>query len=261
MTEQHTSIAEVGLTEVEGTPRCRDLELAERLGFDRPRDIRKIIQRHEAELAVFGICATVAQNTGKRGRPSAEYWLNEEQALLVSVVSGAPNAPAVRSMLIKVFVAWRRGHLPAVEGEIAAIGADARKVFGGIVKSIVHHELTAIIPAMVEAAVVNSQFGVTRDHVTAGQVADLANVPPKGRRGLIRVVSNGLRWFCARNNIAPREGILGAKRAYVFPMAICRDWLEHEGREKIKRYMDRKAGQGVFKLVQPKRDEKDERPL
>jgi len=47
---------------------------------------------------------------GKRVGTVSEYWLNEEQALLVSVLSDAPNAPAVRAMLIKVFVAWRRGN-------------------------------------------------------------------------------------------------------------------------------------------------------
>lgn len=44
-------------------------------------------------------------------REVEEFFLNEEQALLISVVSKAPNAPAVRATLIKVFVAWRRGRL------------------------------------------------------------------------------------------------------------------------------------------------------
>lgn len=91
-------IAEIPLTEIQGEPRARDLDIAERLGFDRPRDIRKLIERHAAELATFGVCATVAQNHGGgRGRPSTEFWLNEEQALLIATVSSATNAPAVNA--------------------------------------------------------------------------------------------------------------------------------------------------------------------
>jgi hypothetical protein len=93
-----------------GVSRARDLDIAEPLGFGRPRDIRKIIDRHAAELEAFGTRATVARVIkGERGSTtSTEYWLNEEQALLVSVLSDAQNATAVRAMLIKVFVAWRR---------------------------------------------------------------------------------------------------------------------------------------------------------
>jgi anti-repressor protein len=46
----------------EGEPRIRDLDLAERLGYERRRDIRKIIERFVNEI---GICATVAQNHGR----------------------------------------------------------------------------------------------------------------------------------------------------------------------------------------------------
>jgi hypothetical protein len=90
-------VANVGLTEMDGEPRARDLDIADRLGFSQQRDIRKLIERHKAELQAFGVCATVAQTSGpKGGRPATEYWLNEEQALLVSILSDAPNAPANR---------------------------------------------------------------------------------------------------------------------------------------------------------------------
>jgi hypothetical protein len=35
-------------------------------------------------------------------REVEEYWLNKEQALLVSILSEAPNAPAVR----RIYAAW-----------------------------------------------------------------------------------------------------------------------------------------------------------
>lgn len=102
-------LPDVELTEIDGEPRARDLDIAERLGFDRPRDIRKLIERNLAEIESFGTCAIVARVV--RGNPVSEYWLTEEQALLVSSRSDAENAAAVRRMLIKVFVAWRRGQL------------------------------------------------------------------------------------------------------------------------------------------------------
>jgi hypothetical protein len=102
-------IAEIGLTEIDGEPRARDLDIAERLGFERPRVIRELVIRNKSEIEAFG---PLAVRHGKsRGQEFAEYWLTEEQALLVSVLSKAPNAPAVRAMLIKVFVVWRRGNL------------------------------------------------------------------------------------------------------------------------------------------------------
>lgn len=108
-----TSVADIDLKAFDDGPRARDLDIARRLGFDRPRDIRKLIERNMSELLRFGVCATVAQTSGPKGRrPSKEYWLNEEQALSISAASDAPLAPEVRHMLIKVFVAWRRGDLP-----------------------------------------------------------------------------------------------------------------------------------------------------
>jgi hypothetical protein len=81
------------------------------LGFKRPADIRELITRNLGEFEALGIIRAVRKNTGKRGRPSIEYFLNEEQALLVSILSNTPNARAVRTMVIQVFVGYRRGQL------------------------------------------------------------------------------------------------------------------------------------------------------
>lgn len=98
------------------------MEIADRLGISRPRDIRKLIERNKKELETFGTRATVAHVV--RGNPVIEYLLNEEQSLLVAAISNAPNAPAVRAMLIKVFVAWRRRHL----GSGVVTGIDTKKL-------------------------------------------------------------------------------------------------------------------------------------
>lgn len=102
-------LPEIELSEIDGEPRVRDLDVAQRLGFERDRKIRELIERNIVELETF---SPLALRRGKsRGQEFTEYWLTEEQALLVASRSDAENAPEVRRMLIKVFVAWRRGRL------------------------------------------------------------------------------------------------------------------------------------------------------
>ena len=111
--------------------RAHDLDLADQLGFDEPRKIRELIERNMKELLAFGVCPAVGQTPGPAGgRPSTEYYLNEEQALLVAVLSKAPNPPAVRAMLIRVFVAWRRGRL-ASAGVVGDLSQEVRSAIGG----------------------------------------------------------------------------------------------------------------------------------
>ena len=43
----NTSSSTFPLTVISGEPRVYDIHLAERLGFERPRDIRKLIKRNE----------------------------------------------------------------------------------------------------------------------------------------------------------------------------------------------------------------------
>jgi hypothetical protein len=49
------------LTVISGEPRVRDFDLAEKLGFERPRKIRDLIKRNEAKLLTFGGCPTVGR--------------------------------------------------------------------------------------------------------------------------------------------------------------------------------------------------------
>jgi hypothetical protein len=119
---------------IDGEPRVRDIDLAERLGFDRPRDIRKLIERNLPEVETFGLARRrgASIKSGK-GRVSdvVEFWLNEEQALLVATLSQAERAPAVRAMLIRVFVAYRRGQLPAMPApRLGDAAGEASSVFG-----------------------------------------------------------------------------------------------------------------------------------
>lgn len=96
-------------------PRVRDLDLARRLGFEHEHDIRKLIRRNMAELIRYG---EVSSHHGKKppkgsrgGRPEEGFLLNEAQALLICMFSRTERAEEVRTQVIKVYLAWRRGEL------------------------------------------------------------------------------------------------------------------------------------------------------
>jgi hypothetical protein len=98
----------------EKEPRIFDLELAARLGFAQQYDIRKLIKRMASSGQLEGIVATVAKNTGKRGRPSESYYLTKAQALKVIARSETPTADKILDEVIAVYIAYQEGQLPPV---------------------------------------------------------------------------------------------------------------------------------------------------
>lgn len=123
----------IPVTVLDGTPRVLDVVVAERLGFDRPRDIRKLIERNLAEIEAFGVCATVAQTSGALGgRPGTEYWLNEEQALLISILARTPKAIEVRRALIQSFMTYRHQPVIAAPADLGDLVAASELTLDGI---------------------------------------------------------------------------------------------------------------------------------
>lgn len=102
-------------TEFDEEPRIRDLLIGERLGYERPRDVRKVIEKNIEELEAHGLARQLgAPIISGKGRETIvqEYWLNEAQALLICMFARTDTAVQVRQALITVFMAWRRGQLP-----------------------------------------------------------------------------------------------------------------------------------------------------
>lgn len=103
------------ITTIDNEPRVRDIQLAEKLGMSRPRDIRaNLIVPNLVELRGYGDLREMNANAGKVGRPALEYRLNEQQALLLCMFSRTEKAQAVRKEVIEVFTAYRRGQLQPV---------------------------------------------------------------------------------------------------------------------------------------------------
>ncbi|MFG1461741.1 hypothetical protein V5F77_02495 [Xanthobacter sp. DSM 24535] len=93
-------------------PRIADLTLAQRLGFEKPHNIRRLIDRNRAELESYGALLPNILRGGEkrtRGRPGAGWLLNEGQALVICALSRTPVAAAVRQELVRVFMLFRCG--------------------------------------------------------------------------------------------------------------------------------------------------------
>ena len=100
----------------ETEPRIPDLRIGQALGMAQPLNIRQTIQKNSEELQTYGpihVEREMVQIGSGARRETTAYWLLEPQALLVCMLSRAPNAPQVRRALIEVFMAWRRGERPA----------------------------------------------------------------------------------------------------------------------------------------------------
>lgn len=100
----------------EDEPTILDEELAIRLGFSRPRDIRKLVERMIADGIIndSDIRATVARvPTGVSSIAVTQYRLTEIAALLVIGRSDTKLAHAITRQVVQLFIAIRRGQLAA----------------------------------------------------------------------------------------------------------------------------------------------------
>jgi len=103
---------DLALKEFNGEPRMRDIDIAEALGFERARNIRKLVSRYIDSLEAFGevFRSTVERNSGV-GRPEDCFWLNEQQTVFICLKSESPKAVELTVQVVKVFVDWRHGSL------------------------------------------------------------------------------------------------------------------------------------------------------
>ena len=93
-----------------GKPRIRDLDLAERLGYAHPLNIRNLIRRLIAERKLSGVHVVSTVKTtrmpkhgGVREVHSDEFWLTEAQALKVIARSETDVADQILDEMIEVF--------------------------------------------------------------------------------------------------------------------------------------------------------------
>ena len=99
---------------IDGELRILDTDLAARLGFAEPAQIRKLIKRHEVSLVQMGVISTVEITSGvKGGRPGVAYCLNRKQAIFVAAKSETVTATDITIEIIERFDAYERGEITA----------------------------------------------------------------------------------------------------------------------------------------------------
>ena len=101
------------VAEMNGEPTVRDTELAEKLGYSRPRDIRKIIERM-INADTFGGATPCRTPEIIAGNMTEVFYLNQKQALKVISKSETKIADAIMDEVIDVFLAYRKGQLQPV---------------------------------------------------------------------------------------------------------------------------------------------------
>lgn len=119
MTYEHTSTLPAPVM-MDGELRIGDIALAETLGFMKPRNIRKLILRNMAYLEEIATCSTMEHVI--RGNRTTEFFLTQEQASYIGMLSQTPQAAKGRIALIRAFKAMkdelearRSGGSPALE--------------------------------------------------------------------------------------------------------------------------------------------------
>lgn len=142
------NIATLHFRDPSGRPKVLDLDLAEVLGFLRPRKIRDLIRRMEKAGKLRGVDwrPTVGrQSTGHGGTRefmTREAYLTREQSLLVAAQSNTPRAWALTELMARTFDAVIECAAPAVE---PALSSDA---IAALVAQLVAQQLAANTPTL-----------------------------------------------------------------------------------------------------------------
>lgn len=96
-------------TAIEGEARIRDLDLAARLGFERPNKIRELIERWMEALLKMGRCPTVGYRPAQGGKEANAYYLNRKQAIFITAKSETAEATEITIEIIERFDAYEKG--------------------------------------------------------------------------------------------------------------------------------------------------------
>lgn len=241
--ETLTKPHEIQIVQADDGARVRDVDLGVRLGYARPEKIRQTIKRHTEEIQALGPLAQSGTMVGIGSgaeREVTEYHLNEEQAVLVCILSRAPRAKECRAEVVQVFTAYRRGQLaPAVEGT----------VIGGVAMETIIAAVAARLDRMIDDRLSRDPRAAGITSRSVREILDEAKVPSKGRRSLIRRACHSIKNYClARGVVAHR---CPRTNTWLWPEETIKAWLEESGRPMIADHMAKVTGQQVLPFRKP----------
>ena len=247
VSEAGASVTDIALVEQGGEPLALDTDIGTRLGMARPTNIRQLIRQHRAELEQFGILHVAGANSSAprgRGRPAeAEYLLSEEQALAIATLSQAPNAPVVRAMLIRTFVAWRRGHL----APSSDISSELVRLVRTMAAELADVKAAAELALETAARIGSEKIAATVDlglTVTSDDLIVMAGIKPGQRvRGTSRMVTNRMLAFTSGHGCFKTPTHLNPSAPWRFPREKGSQWLfgADLGAEQIRNQIERQA--------------------
>jgi hypothetical protein len=173
-------------------PMIRDVDLAARLGFDRPRKIRDLIRRVWPEnkrpqsRPVMGRQRT--RNGGEREFAVDEFWLTEAQALKVVMRADTETANDLQDVMIDVFRAAMRGLLRPVSVAPIAPAIPAEVLAALAVVPVLTAQMETITAMMKDSA---ARIGALEQNLASGIVG-----PERGSEITKRLYAASLRATC-----------------------------------------------------------------
>jgi hypothetical protein len=141
------------------------------------------------------------------------------------------------------------GKAPATGMAITDISADVRKVLGGIVKSVVHSEIEAAIPALIEKHMAADARVAALEYVSVRELLNEAKALTKKRNGLNRRIGSAMRALALVTNPpaalrrCPHSGV------WLYPRGFAAKFMALTGNAWVLAHNDRVTGQGALRLV------------
>jgi len=88
-----------------------DITLAESLGFNHQRELRKLVSRHRNPIQKLGKLEEYLEDSNRPGRKASGYLLNLEQAFYVITKSDTAVADELTMLMVLIVAAFMRGSL------------------------------------------------------------------------------------------------------------------------------------------------------
>lgn len=121
----------------DGVRRWRDIDFAEWLGLEQPRNIRQTIEANLKRIKRHGSMHAVRASVPGGGKTYTEYWLNFEQAMVLCNLSRTPRAEDVSTVMIKVFTKVTHGELSTGSRmDMRALEVLAKEIVAPIINAV-----------------------------------------------------------------------------------------------------------------------------